>query len=114
MTIVEHIPNGFEITQFHATDADESLNAQFVYSLKDPSGSFNLDPKSGKLRMRNSDAFDREKFSNFELEVSAVEVKPSVITDPKILNSNKIKIKINVDDDNDNGPIFLPSKISVF
>ena len=81
--------------------------------MKDPSDSFHLDPKSGKLKMRNSNAFDREKYSHFELEVSTVEVKPSVIKDPEILKSNKIKIQINVDDDNDNSPVFSPSKKSL-
>ena len=82
--------------------------------MRDPSESFHLDPKTGKLKMKDSKAFDREKLSHFELEVSTVEVKPTVIKDPEILNSNKIKIQINVDDDNDNSPVFLPSKSSPF
>ena len=47
--------------------------------LRDPSESFHLDPASGKLKMKNSANFDREKFEKFELEVSTLEVKPSLV-----------------------------------
>ena len=110
---------------------DEGINGQFIYVLRDPSESFHLDPASGKLKMKNSANFDREKFEKFELEVSTLEVKPSLVkkseeeeeteehSDTVFVGGrrsqsqgkkSKIKILINVDDDNDNSPVFLPSK----
>ena len=47
----------------------QGVNGQFIYSLEDPSRAFDLDPKSGKLKMKNSALFDREKLDSFQLEV---------------------------------------------
>jgi hypothetical protein len=47
----------------------QGVNGQFIYSLKDPSKAFHLDPKTGKLKMKNSALFDREKIDSFQLEV---------------------------------------------
>ena len=95
----------------------QGVNGQFIYTLKDPSKAFDLDSKTGKLKMKNSALFDREKFDSFQLEVSAIEAKKSLVTKMQekersnLANPpNKITITINVDDDNDNSPEFSPSK----
>ena len=80
-SILEHVPDGQEISRFEALDLDKDENAKFLYSLNDPSGAFEINPHSGSLTMKNGAKFDREKYQNgyIDLVVGTLELKPSVL-----------------------------------
>ncbi len=99
-------------------------NAAFRYVLSDPSDTFQIDPNSGTLTLKNSKNLDREKqveqsfsvrhclghqqcplFQDvFYLNVSAEESSPNVARK----RPGEVKIKVNVADENDNRPKFQP------
>ncbi|TRY81168.1 hypothetical protein TCAL_09282 [Tigriopus californicus] len=115
MTIVENLPDGFEIMSFQATDADKGSNAQFIYTLKDPSESFEIGTTTGTLSLKNPRILDFEAREFIELEVGTRELVPNVA--PVGRNASKsesVKIKINIEDENDNPPTFHPSSLFTF
>jgi hypothetical protein len=40
----------------------QGTNGKFFYILEDPSGAFEIDSRTGVIRVKNSALFDREKF----------------------------------------------------
>ena len=41
---------------------NQGTNGKFFYILEDPSGAFEIDSRTGIIRVKNSALFDREKF----------------------------------------------------
>jgi hypothetical protein len=81
--------------------------------LNDPSDVFEINPRSGRLAMRNGGKLDREKLKKgfIDLVVGTLEFKPSVLSISKTENPKpNVKVRIYVADENDNSPVFLPGK----
>jgi hypothetical protein len=76
--------------------------------LEDPSGAFEIDARTGIVRVKNSALFDREKFENLQMKVGAQQMTRNVLS-AGTTNSG-VNIHIHIEDMNDNSPIFVPSK----
>ncbi|CAH0723464.1 unnamed protein product, partial [Brenthis ino] len=80
ISIVENLPNGFSVLQVMAADRDQGDNAAFSYELRDASGAFAVDARSGWLTVRDQTVLDREQHSSLRMKVYAKEKIPSVIS----------------------------------
>ncbi|XP_075397808.1 protocadherin alpha-2-like [Tenrec ecaudatus] len=98
--LLENIANGTLVLKLNASDADEGLNSQIVYSLSNdvPSitqSKFNINPNSGELRIKGQ--LDYEEIKSYEIQVVAADKgSPSM--------SGHCKISIKLVDINDNRP----------
>ncbi|KAG7190894.1 hypothetical protein KM043_006955 [Ampulex compressa] len=116
ISIVENLPNGFSVLQVIARDKDQGENGEFDYELRDPSGAFSVDPRSGWLTVKDQTILDREKRNNLRMKVLAVERKPSVVLVDGVhgANSSSVDVEVTLLDANDNNPIFVPSNLYEF
>jgi hypothetical protein len=46
----------------------KGTNGKFFYILEDPSGAFEIDSRTGVIRVKNSALFDREKFEILQVK----------------------------------------------
>ncbi|XP_076758983.1 cadherin 89D [Xylocopa sonorina] len=114
ISIVENLPNGFSVLQVLARDKDQGENGQFDYELRDRSGAFSVDPKSGWLTVKNQSVLDREKKDYLRMRVYAIERKPSVVARDGSSDANDgsyVDVEVTLLDANDNNPIFLPGNL---
>lgn len=102
-TIIEASEPGTQVTQVHATDADEGLNAQITYSIAaDGTGYanwFDVHPMSGLVTTLQR--VDREVTSSVLLEVIARDEGEESMSASVIVN-------VTITDVNDNQPVFSP------
>lgn len=109
ITVMENLPRGFTVLQVFAVDADKGPNAEFNYTLEDPSGGFRIDEKTGWISVRDPTKLDRETQSKIQMKVSALEKKPFSNNRPTT------SVEINLLDANDNNPqvinYLLPSPL---
>ncbi|XP_026802544.3 B-cadherin isoform X1 [Pangasianodon hypophthalmus] len=104
---------GFEFMTVSATDADDpnTDNADIRYSIlgqipPEPSPNmFAINPVSGAIRV-NADGLDREKYSEYTLEIRAADMQGNGLTVTG-------KAVITVTDSNDNAPKFLKNLYEV-
>ncbi|OAD62651.1 Cadherin-89D [Eufriesea mexicana] len=110
ISIVENLPNGFSVLQVIAHDKDQGENGQFDYDLRDPSGAFSVDAKSGWLTVKDQSVLDREKRDHLRMKVFALERRPSVVVrdNPRKANGSSVEVEVTLLDANDNNPIFVP------
>ena len=107
ISIVENLPNGFSVLQVIARDKDQAENGQFDYELRDPSGAFSVDGKSGWLTVKDQSVLDREKRDHLRMKVLAIERRPSVV----LRNGSFVDVEVTLLDANDNNPIFVPGNL---
>ncbi|XP_043600615.1 cadherin-89D isoform X2 [Bombus pyrosoma] len=112
ISIVENLPNGFSVLQVIARDKDQDENGQFDYELRDPSGAFSVDAKSGWLTVKDQSVLDREKRDHLRMKVVAIERKPSVVlrNGSRKMDSS-VDVEVTLLDANDNNPIFVPGNL---
>jgi hypothetical protein len=96
-----------------ATDKDRGVNAQFRYTLTDTSDTFQVDPNSGWISVKNSVKLDREAQSKFIVKVHAKEAQQSHKSQASTGHS-ECTVEINLLDANDNNPQFFPSDAYTF
>lgn len=100
ISIIENAPSNSVVMAIKAIDRDEGRNGYVEYSLRDDGSlPFILGPVDGLLRVSGS--LDREKRSNYTLEITAKDRG-----DPP--RSSSTIISVTVLDENDNSPVFEP------
>jgi protocadherin-16/23 len=92
--IPENAPENLFVHAVVAYDSDSGDNGRITYSLSGGEGLFKLDPNSGKLF---AESLDREKKSEYELEITATDNGES-------RRSAKCSVSVKVLDKNDNDP----------
>ncbi|XP_069496517.1 protocadherin-8-like [Ambystoma mexicanum] len=96
----EDAPAGSPLLDLNATDPDEGVNGQLVYSFglqasPEVRELFKLDPRSGRLTLEGQ--VDFEKKQTYEFDVQAQDLGPSPL-------SATCKIIVHITDVNDNAP----------
>uniref|UniRef100_A0ABD2X656 Cadherin domain-containing protein n=1 Tax=Trichogramma kaykai TaxID=54128 RepID=A0ABD2X656_9HYME len=109
ISIVENLPNGFSVLQVVAYDRDQGENGEFAYELRDPAGAFAVDPRTGWLTVQDQSVLDREKKSFLQMQVLAVERRPSVVK--RSNGSSSVDVEVTLLDANDNNPVFVPNNL---
>ncbi|XP_065921937.1 cadherin EGF LAG seven-pass G-type receptor 1-like [Magallana gigas] len=106
VSIPENMQNNQTVFWVHASDADEGVNAEFKFVLKNCTSNnivmdaFNID-MLGNIRVKNSAILDRERTRSIQCQVYAVEINTK-----EKKNSNSTIIAIQLTDVNDNNPEF--------
>ncbi|KAK3610123.1 hypothetical protein CHS0354_039903 [Potamilus streckersoni] len=96
--IRENFPPSAEVLNVRATDADESVNAQLIYYIKDGAGlPFTVFPDTGLVS--TTQRLDREAQDKYILEIIAHDAS-------LIPLSSTATVTVIVDDENDNAPQF--------
>ncbi|XP_063045465.1 protocadherin alpha-3-like [Engraulis encrasicolus] len=100
VSIPEHTAVGTVITQLQATDADEGLNKDVVYSFssstpKNVMETFEIDARTGEVRVKGN--IDFEESQAFEIRIQATDKG-------QIPMSGHSKLLVAVEDINDNPP----------
>uniref|UniRef100_A0A673KCV5 Cadherin domain-containing protein n=1 Tax=Sinocyclocheilus rhinocerous TaxID=307959 RepID=A0A673KCV5_9TELE len=98
--LIENAPIGTLIMQLDATDLDEGVNAEVIYSFtlytsEKTQEKFSLDPSSGEIRVK--DMIDFEEVKSFEMYVEAKDKAVNPL-------SGQCKILVFITDLNDNHP----------
>ncbi|XP_018967565.1 protocadherin alpha-C2-like [Cyprinus carpio] len=98
--LIENAPIGTLIMQLNATDLDEGVNAEVIYSFtlytsEETQEKFSLDPSSGEIRVK--DMIDFEEVKSFEMYVEAKDKAVNPL-------SGQCKILVFITDLNDNHP----------
>uniref|UniRef100_A0A671QIP4 Cadherin domain-containing protein n=1 Tax=Sinocyclocheilus anshuiensis TaxID=1608454 RepID=A0A671QIP4_9TELE len=98
--LIENAPIGTLIMQLNATDLDEGVNAEVIYSFtlytsEKTQEKFSLDPSSGEIRVK--DMTDFEEVKSFEMYVEAKDKAVNPL-------SGQCKILVFITDLNDNHP----------
>uniref|UniRef100_A0A672S1Q1 Cadherin domain-containing protein n=1 Tax=Sinocyclocheilus grahami TaxID=75366 RepID=A0A672S1Q1_SINGR len=98
--LIENAPIGTLIMQMNATDLDEGVNAEVIYSFtlytsEKTQETFSLDPSSGEIRVK--DMIDFEEVKSFEMYVEAKDKAVNPL-------SGQCKILVFITDLNDNHP----------
>ncbi|GAB1301600.1 Protocadherin alpha 1 [Apodemus speciosus] len=107
--LVESTVNGTLVTTLNATDADEGVNGEVVFSFGngaslDIQEKFNVDSISGEIRVIGD--LDYEKTKSYEIQIKAVDKgTPSM--------SNHCKVLVKVLDINDNAPELAITSLSL-
>ncbi|CAG0879401.1 unnamed protein product [Cyprideis torosa] len=100
---------GSHIMRIRATDADDGLNGDIVYSIKEGNENdvFTIDSATGILSLQNH--LDREKQDQYSLKIQAEDAGSLIRL------SSVASVIINVLDENDNAPVFstYPKSVSV-
>ncbi|GAB1605390.1 cadherin-23-like [Argonauta hians] len=104
--VLENLPNGFFIYQFHATDADKNPFNVFQYQLTDKYNAFQVNSSTGDLTVKNSHILDRETLPTMAISVFAVESTGQ--------ESKTCHLKITLKDQNDNWPMFNQQAFLLF
>ena len=106
VTVEESTQVGSIIYKVIASDPDEGINANFMFSIvSGPSSKiFSIDPLSGNLFLNHS--LDREKIDHYIVIVQATDVTNSTMF-------SQVRLEIIVGDANDNKPQFAKKHLSV-
>ncbi|XP_037317219.2 protocadherin gamma-C5-like [Pungitius pungitius] len=103
----EDSPSGTVVALINARDADSGNNSKVTLRL--PKGSpFNLKPSfSNNYALVTSGLLDREKFSGYNIEITATDSGSPPL-------STKKSISVSITDVNDNPPIFIQPSYNVY
>ncbi|XP_041049569.1 protocadherin gamma-C5-like [Carcharodon carcharias] len=109
VSLVENSPRGTLVVSVHATDPDESPNAEVTYSFSNRVSQkvqelFSLDPRTGEITIQG--ALDFEEASSYSLNVQAFDNGS-----PAIAGHSKVLIKVI--DVNDNAPEIKVTLVSI-
>ncbi|XP_061090074.1 protocadherin alpha-2-like [Conger conger] len=99
-TVFENLPIGTTILKLNATDMDEGINSEIVYSfsnyrLKDVNNVFAIDPKSGVITVKGDINYEEKSVYEIRVQVQDSGFSPLV---------SHCKVLIEVVDINDNAP----------
>lgn len=99
ISVVETSPIGTELMRFRASDADQGVNSQVVFSITagNRRDTFHIDSISGRLFLHKP--LDYEDITNYVLNITASDCGTPPLSTTVLYN-------IIVVDDNDNPPIF--------
>uniref|UniRef100_A0A673AMA8 Protocadherin 10b n=1 Tax=Sphaeramia orbicularis TaxID=375764 RepID=A0A673AMA8_9TELE len=100
VSLSENAPVGTLVIQLNATDLDEGLNGEIVYSFSNHISSrvkdlFGIDPRTGRIEVRGE--VDFEESSLYQIFVQAKDLGPNAIP-------AHCKVLVKVSDVNDNAP----------
>ncbi|XP_063064688.1 protocadherin Fat 4-like [Engraulis encrasicolus] len=96
-TLSEDVKLGTNMTVLTATDADSGFNGEVRYSIQGGGGSFEVDPKTGRITVDK--ALDREEADEITFKVVATDQgRPS--------RSATADVTVTLTDVNDNNPVF--------
>ncbi|KAM6923916.1 protocadherin-10b isoform 2-T3 [Xenentodon cancila] len=100
VSLSENVPVGTLVIQLNATDQDEGLNGEIVYSLSSHisnrvKGLFGIEPRTGRLEVRGD--VDYEESSLYQIFVQAKDQGPNAVP-------AHCKVLVQVADVNDNAP----------
>lgn len=100
VTLSENAPAGTLVIQLNATDLDEGLNGEIVYSFSNHISSrvkdlFSIDPRTGRIEVRSQ--VDFEESSLYQIFVQAKDLGPNAVP-------AHCKVLVKVSDVNDNAP----------
>ncbi|KAL2077330.1 hypothetical protein ACEWY4_026834 [Coilia grayii] len=99
ITLKENAPVGTRVIQVNASDLDEGLNGEVVYSFGDVNRKvrqlFDLNPVTGEITVK--DHIDYEEKDNYEIDIQASDKGLAPLTTDK-------SVKIKIVDVNDNVP----------
>uniref|UniRef100_A0A8C4YH85 Cadherin domain-containing protein n=1 Tax=Gopherus evgoodei TaxID=1825980 RepID=A0A8C4YH85_9SAUR len=105
VSLRENLPKGSLVLQVKATDTDEGLNAEIMYSFSNiPDNArklFNLDPRTGEITVTGPLDFEEVKFYQANVEAK----------DGGGLTAHS-KVQIQILDENDNAPVIAFTIIS--
>lgn len=100
MSLPENAPVGTLVIQLNATDLDEGLNGEIVYSFSNHISNrvrdlFSIDPRTGRIEVRGE--VDFEESSLYQIFVQAKDLGPNAVP-------AHCKVLVKVTDVNDNAP----------
>ncbi|XP_061581888.1 protocadherin-10-like isoform X2 [Cololabis saira] len=100
VSLPENVPVGTLVIQLNATDRDEGLNGEIVYSLSNHVSTrvkalFGIEPRTGRLEVRGE--VDFEESSLYQIFVQAKDQGPNAVP-------AHCKVLVKVGDVNDNAP----------
>ncbi|CAJ1058386.1 protocadherin-10b isoform X2 [Xyrichtys novacula] len=100
VSLSENAPVGTLVIQLNATDLDEGLNGEIVYSFSNHISSrvkdlFSIDPRTGRIEVRGE--VDFEESSLYQIFVQAKDLGPNAVP-------AHCKVLVKVSDVNDNAP----------
>ncbi|CAF96450.1 unnamed protein product, partial [Tetraodon nigroviridis] len=100
VSLSENAPVGTLVIQLNATDMDEGLNGEIVYSFSNHISNrvkdlFSIDPRTGRIEVRGE--VDFEESSLYQIFVQAKDLGPNAIP-------THCKVLVKVTDVNDNAP----------
>ncbi|KAG7517708.1 protocadherin-10-like isoform X1 [Solea senegalensis] len=100
VSLSENAPVGTLLIQLNATDLDEGLNGEVVYSFSNHISSrvkdlFSIDPRTGRIEVRGE--VDFEESSIYQIFVQAKDMGPNAVP-------AHCKVLVKVSDANDNAP----------
>ncbi|XP_030595883.1 protocadherin-10b isoform X4 [Archocentrus centrarchus] len=100
VSLSENAPLGTLVIQLNATDLDEGLNGEIVYSFSNHISSrvkdlFSIDPRTGRIEVRGE--VDFEESSLYQIFVQAKDLGPNAVP-------AHCKVLVKVTDVNDNAP----------
>ncbi|CAL9706524.1 unnamed protein product [Knipowitschia caucasica] len=106
-SVSENVPPGASLVTVGATDADDGLNAQLLYTIAsgDPMGHFTMS-KDGVLKSKK--ALDREKQSFYNLVITVNDLAPSAMA----RFTSTAQVSIILLDVNDCAPTFTSQKMT--
>lgn len=102
--ITENSPQNTVIGEVHAFDGDEEINWPVVYSTLDER--ISVDRTSGKIFVKNEDAFDREANEKLEFEIVATE-QPTGFFKFEEAKTSIARVTVTLLDVNDNEPYIV-------
>ncbi|TDG46679.1 hypothetical protein AWZ03_006859 [Drosophila navojoa] len=104
ISVLETSPSGTELMRFRASDADQGVNSQVVFSITagNRRDTFHIDSISGSLYLHKS--LDYEDITSYTLNITASDCGTPPL-------STTVFYNVIVVDDNDNPPIFPSTAI---
>ncbi|NXA63629.1 PCD23 protein, partial [Mohoua ochrocephala] len=107
ISVTEDLEDGSAILDLSASDEDDGLNGEVIYSLIDDTyGAFAIDSVTGSIV--TTKALDRETKSQYAFRVVASDCST------RFPRSTTVSVEVHIDDVNDNDPVFLQSPIRAF
>uniref|UniRef100_A0A8C5TVR0 Cadherin domain-containing protein n=1 Tax=Malurus cyaneus samueli TaxID=2593467 RepID=A0A8C5TVR0_9PASS len=107
ISVTEDLEEGSAIVDLSASDEDDGLNGEVVYSLIDDTyGAFAIDSATGSIV--TTKALDRETKSQYTFRAVASDCSNHF---PR---STTVSVVVHIDDVNDNDPLFLQNPIRAF
>ncbi|XP_031964945.1 protocadherin-23 isoform X1 [Corvus moneduloides] len=107
ISVTEDLEEGSAILDLSASDEDDGLNGEVMYSLIDDTyGAFAIDSVTGSIV--STKALDRETKSQYTFRAVASDCSTHF---PR---STTVSVVVHIDDVNDNDPVFLQSPIKAF
>ncbi|NWI76636.1 PCD23 protein, partial [Dryoscopus gambensis] len=107
ISVTEDLEEGSAVLELSASDEDDGLNGEVMYSLIDDTyGAFAIDSVTGSIV--TTKALDRETKSQYTFRAVASDCSTHF---PR---STTVSVVVHIDDVNDNDPVFLQSPIRAF